>query len=707
MCAQLTAEACKFTSTRAANFRAMNIFGFGRPSVDANTASDTLDKLAVTLKTASRVEDIRAAVNALFDLNNAKTVRLDAPIVEGIARVLSDFKSDFGLVTSVLGIVAEHESMDRSTQDVFVRAGGIEACTELLKMPLSTSNRLHVVSFMGAVINVDNAMHFIIAITPLVDILGSGNDILQSGALKLLTRLLAQPANVSELQKIAVFSGAIEHCFKLAAENEDAWMCIKLLLARNTTTRQTFLAELNGIGQMRGQCGDRLSVKSGIVMVGILSMLLEQSSKPAKDALKRQMAEFKDIVVAMAKPLDSKEQQLLNRSIFAFLAQLLDPGALLPAEFVAFVTKAALEGSDANAARLHESVIRMPVDDLSRPLSFRLLASSGAELDPAMLLAAIRSGEQVGALYCFIVRSANLLADSIIVQLLIEQVMIDDGLVGGLAACLLLCQLDKRNSESGGYTAAILRQIIQDRIGHDTIAQRIDKICDDDRLNYQKIAPFIDKGRRLLSEEAPALDPAVLLRENEELKKQTTVYREQLLAMEQEHAELLAVLGQYDAEIAHLRSLLPAASTDELSKDSRQAISPSVLDADPLEELRKSLIIDAEEQDDKEWIERLLASSDHEHPSDEAGDDAEQQPQIRQYAAQAPSFEQFRGVENGGRTGAPVEAVVEQVQRMSIGQLVEGGSFPLASMLTEAVSLAQEQTPDHHDAAAINRVFFV
>lgn len=689
----------------------MNIFGFGRPSVDASAVSDTLDKLTVTLKTASRVEDIRTAINTLFDLNNAKTLKLDPSIVEGIARVLSDFKSDFGLMTSVLGILAEQEGLDKPAQDVFVKASGIEACTQLLKLPLSTSNRLHLLSFMSATINVDNVIHFIIAITPLVDILGSGNDILQSETLKLLTRLLAQPANVSELQKIAVFSGAIEHCFKLATENEDAWICIKLLLARNTTTRQTFLAELNGISQMQSQCGDRLSIKSSIVLVGILSMLLEQSPKSSKDALKRQMAGFKDTVIAMVKPFDSEEQQLLNRSIFDFLAQLLDPGASLPTEFVAFVTTAALDSSDTNAARLYESVIKMPVNDLSRPLSFRLLASSNVALDSATLLTAIRSGEQIGALYCFIIRSANVLADSIIVQLLIEQVMIDDGLVGGLAACLLLCQLDKCNSESSGYTPAILRQIIHDRIGQDTIVQRIDKIREDSRLNYQKVIPFINKGRHLLSEEAPALDSAVLLKENEELKRQTTVYREQLLEMEQEHTELLTILGQYDVEIAHLKSLLPTTSTDEICKDSRQAISPSVLDADPLEELRKSLIIEAEEQEDKAWIERLLASSDHEHPSDEALDEPEQHFQVSQSVTHAPAFEQLKYAQSTSRVSTPVEAVAEQVQKMSIGQLAKENSLPLAAMLNEAVSLAQErpheQTSDHPDSVAINRVFFV
>jgi hypothetical protein len=129
---------------------------------------------------------------------------------------------------------------------------------------------------------------------------------------------------------------------------------------------------------------------------------------------------------------------------------------------------------------LYESCVKRSIKDLTRPLSFRLLASSQEELQSPMLLTALRSTDPIGALYCFIVKNVNLLGDSIVIQLLIEQVMIDDNLSGGLASCLLLLQLEHQPREAG-YTPDALKAILKDRIGYETISQKLDKIKGDVR----------------------------------------------------------------------------------------------------------------------------------------------------------------------------------------------------------------------------------
>ena len=55
-------------------------------------------------------------------------------------------------------------------------------------------------------------MSFIITVGPLVDYLKSPSEMIQLQAIRVLVHLLSQPANIGELQKIAVFAGALDAC---------------------------------------------------------------------------------------------------------------------------------------------------------------------------------------------------------------------------------------------------------------------------------------------------------------------------------------------------------------------------------------------------------------------------------------------------------------------------------------------------------------
>ena len=604
----------------------MNIF-FRRASETAASTTSTalLQRHILTLCTATRVEDIRSSINALFDIGT--NLQIDSALMDGFVRVLGEFKGDIGLVTAVLSILGDERTFELSVQEAFVKAGGIEACTELLKITMSNTNRLNLLRLLHSVIHATAVMSFIIAIGPLVDYLRSPNEMIQLQAIKVLVHLLAQPANIGELQKIAVFAGALDACLALL-EYEDAWVCIKLLLSRNSTTRQTFIEECDGINKM-------LNVKDipcSTQMMSIASLLIEQSTKKQSIRASMLRAGYKEKATRLVSDDDSLEQLALNRAVFDFLSPLSPPD--LSEELISITTKSALLDNETSAALLYETCIKRPVKDLTRPLSFRLLASSQEDPQASSLLAALRSTDPVGALYCFIVKNVNLLSDSIVIQLLIEQVMMDDNLSGGLASCLLLLQLEHQPADAG-YTPDTLRAILKDRVGGETIGQKLEKIKEDSRLNIRRLSPFVERARRQLTGEESIEG---LKRENEELRQQINVYQTQLLDMEEEHTHMLVILGQYDAEIAQLRSLLPTTSQEDFKTEpttffSNQSSQPPFLpsstmqegmmmvapqdvdtykspmmDPDPFEAVRATLILGDASDDDAEWINNLLTT---------------------------------------------------------------------------------------------------
>ena len=116
----------------------MNIFGFRR-SVPSESPAQVTDRLLESIKTASKVEDIRASINSLYDLVTGDQLHtLSIPLCEGLLRVIADYnKEDVGLLTSALAIFGAlvalgPQSFEYDLQDAFVRSGGIEAMVEVL-----------------------------------------------------------------------------------------------------------------------------------------------------------------------------------------------------------------------------------------------------------------------------------------------------------------------------------------------------------------------------------------------------------------------------------------------------------------------------------------------------------------------------------------------------------------------------------------------
>ena len=146
----------------------MNIF-FRRPSEEPPSTTPTvlLQKHILTLRTATRVEDIRSSINALFDIG--ANLQIDCALMEGFVRVLGEFKGDAGLVTAVLSILGGERTLELSVQEAFVKAGGVEACTELLKTAMSNSNRLNLLCLLHSVVHATAVMSFIITICPLTN----------------------------------------------------------------------------------------------------------------------------------------------------------------------------------------------------------------------------------------------------------------------------------------------------------------------------------------------------------------------------------------------------------------------------------------------------------------------------------------------------------------------------------------------------------
>lgn len=173
---------------------------------------------------------------------------------------------------------------------------------------------------------------------------------------------------------------------------------------------------------------------------------------------------------------------------------------------------------------------------------------------------------------------------------------------------------------------------MKDRIGSETIGQKLEKIKDDPRLNIRRLSPFVERARRQLTGEESTEG---LKRENEELKQQIAAYQAQLLDMEEEHTHMLVILGQYDAEIAQLKALLPTGSQEDFRAEpttffSKQVGQPPssivqgearagtsqdmdtykspMMDPDPFEAVRASLILGDASDEDAEWINNLLTT---------------------------------------------------------------------------------------------------
>ena len=97
-----------------------------------------------------------------------------------------------------------------------------------------------------------SSLRYIIAVPAGVEILASSSEVLVSQTLQLLVTLFSN-AGLGELQKVAVFAGALEHCFAVIRDLpnfEEAWLLIRLLLRKNNSTRTSFLEDAEGPRRM-------------------------------------------------------------------------------------------------------------------------------------------------------------------------------------------------------------------------------------------------------------------------------------------------------------------------------------------------------------------------------------------------------------------------------------------------------------------------
>ena len=563
-------------------------FLFRRASQPESPRSSTA-RFASALKSGTRVEDLRKTLNSLHDMLG--TLEVTPELMDALVRVLRDFDRDGGLVTSVLGLLAEEQSFKEEVKEAFVKASGVETMAVLLKSAaISNTNRIYMLRMLKVMLRPQDVMLYTTTLSSIIEHLR--NPAVHHEALSLFLALFSQPANLAELQKIAVFEGALDTLLRLLPVEKDAWNCLRLLLNRNAMTRNAFLEEHEGLSRLKETPNDDCRV----VMLRIAALLIQQTPREKREKLRAAMQrqQFGETAVNSI-----RERKDLLKASLDFLTLL---EMSLPEETAKLITKLALEG-DHSAIRLYETVIRSPLNDFNSPYAYRLHASAPkVTLEMHSLVESLRSNDfsLVGLLYAFIVMDVNLMSEGLLIQLLLEHAMLDEGLTGGLCSCLLLNQLRHQNRVNSGYSVETLKSILMERIGAEELLSRLEAIRgEDERLNFSRIAPFIETARRKISGEPEELKK--LIEENDMLRAQVQAYQVQILALEEEHTRVLGILGQYDAEIATLKVLLSEPSP--LLKSQAKEIVETVAS-------------------DEEWYNQLAAASRNE---DEAAIEADAQ----------------------------------------------------------------------------------
>lgn len=603
-----------------------------------DSPEQTISRLCSTLKASKKVEECRAAINTLYDLlvsGSTSKTKLSIELLEALLRVIADFnKEDVGLLTSALAILGNilstnndgtvtppglgHAStsilIEEEVQDAFIRAGGIESMVEVLTarhLLASTGNRGTAIKVLMVMLTCSHAHliapRYIIVIPGLVEVLASASEVLVTQALRLLISLFSSGPGLGELQKVAVYAGALEHCLagiRELAVYEEVWLLLKLLLHKNQATVATFMDMegprkalkqclpahdtpvtralllqiatecCRGIGRHQQQEGQG-SLSKQFFDQGYLNLAIDSLDKWEGEVRKEAL----ELIEAMARnsPIvqEAVTSEQVNRLLF-LAVDLGDPLAALTYEALCI-------------GNPRKTTVPRPPADLLRPMSFRLLAVAEVEQSVGLdvLLTALRQQSNleslVAVLYYFVMQDhdrspttqttatilGGILTDSILVQLILDLIVQDDGPAGGLAACLLLNQLAS-NMDPNSPLAIQTRAMLSDHVpDDDLLLARLDRISHESQLcNRQLLAPLVEKARRVLR-----TDPEIqrLRQEIVQLSNQLGDARSRISQLETENARLLQVLSSYDTELAQLRALLQfSRSAQQLDSDEQQ-----------------------------------------------------------------------------------------------------------------------------------------
>ena len=414
-----------------------------------------------------------------------------------------------------------------------------------------------------------SSMRYIIAVPAGVEILASSSEVLVSQTLQLLVTLFSN-AGLGELQKVAVFAGALEHCFAVIRDLpnfEEAWLLIRLLLRKNNSTRTSFLEDAEGPRRMFQEALPKHDTpRCRILVIQIALECLDNRSKERAQNLFFDCGYLGFALDCLSTFGSEGGAEAAEGKLMAFslLTALLEGNPRVQAVLTEAQVRQLLldaQGEEPGAAAAFEALALgnpgnpvVPSPDLNRPMTFRLAAAcSACHLSTEYLLTALREQNIfsiIGTLYYFISRQEQgILDDGILTELLVEQVLIDDGAAGGLAACLLLDQLARASHEQTAH----LRTVIAERIGEDVILARLDRISQEERLvNRRILAPFVDQARR---EVRPDAELIRLRQQASEQEAQIRAYQFELKRLEQEHTELVTILAQYDKEIYQLKAV--------------------------------------------------------------------------------------------------------------------------------------------------------
>ena len=560
-----------------------------------------LDFLAKKLAEASGQDAVRAALNDLYDVVQAQQTPITPVLLQALLKAMSEFKGESGLMTAVMTILTDclllndqnsTEIVDDSIKHVFYAHNGPVTVANVLGASTSNLVRLNGLKVLEWMYQDGSTEAFCPAVHAIVQLMtaGASGELVREQAFHCLQSILDDHhnPNPSELQKLAVFGGALDHCWARllqAAQAKDeqglvvSMECLTLLISRNATTaKEAFGSGARG-WELVGQVPLLDSVAVGpACMKLILAVAQTLKSQAIPPAILKIVDEHVDSLLTVCPETIwelfttcQHENSLAQQK--AFEKSLNGPESLLTA----------------SAIRYCESMCYWDtslVPDLltcHSLVAYRLVAPCRNVPLPSFV-EGLRGLNPVGFVAAWILRTMRkgksvLAADSVGMQALIQGVLVpkpdaDGQLLGSLLAILLCLHLSHTDDQQGliPYPPSVLRQLIADRIGEDEMIARVTlpaspHLPDEMRFNGKAIQQASEQARQNLLNRPVAIsaphqdkmDEAFkalqaqydqVKAERDELLGQVSTYRNQLMTLEEDYTRVLALLGQYEAEVA-------------------------------------------------------------------------------------------------------------------------------------------------------------